>query len=355
MRKEKTKIDNEVFKDFKKIFKEYSTNPSEENLNRLLEIYQRLIPNWVEDFNRFNRKLSEKNSTKNKIFDDFLRIQLPEGYSIEDLKAPPNRDHNSFVDIMQRGRIIHLSNKIAHQFDFIFESRLKEYMQKNGIRMDTPDEFYEIKSKIRQIYNARTRKQIKGKAEAILISQFGFEIEDFAEGKNLSALGFEELIEAYNDAMYIKDTEIESVDRLVHDHGRQDISYGLMKVDEDNILFVMDVQKFGQFAVHIKDPNLISQIRVKYRMPLYRKETQILVDHLSDKAKEFIADAKTDDSMDEERRIPRFISNAKKQRARLKEEIRYLDLTRAEKHELAVKGGLIRKDLEDIDKLRDER
>lgn len=344
-----------VFKRFEEVCKKYSASPSEDNLNALLEIYQALVPNWIESFNQFNRSLSERNSTKNRIFDDFLRVQLPDGYSIEDLKAPKNKDHNSFIDIMQRGRIIHLSNKIAHQFEFIFESRLKEFMQTNGITMDTPDEFYEIKRLIRQRYNPKTKFRTKATAESILISQFGFESEDFAEGKNLDILDFAELIRAYNDAMYIKDTEIESVDRLVHDYGRKDISYGLKKVDDDNILFVMDIQKFGQFAVHIKDPNLISQIRVKYRMPLYRRETRLLVDHMSDKAKEFLDDAKTDDSMDTERGIPKFISSSKKQRERLKAEIKFLDLTEAEKHEIAVKGGLIRRDLEEIDGSQDER
>lgn len=355
MRRKKTNIDTRVFERFEEICRRYSVRSSEDNLNALLDVYQILIPNWKGDFNRFNRRLSQKNSTNNKVFDDFLRIQLPEDYSIENLKARRNEGGNSFIDIMQRGRIIHLSNKIAHQFDFIFESRLKEFMQTMCIPIHTPEEFYEIKRLIRQRYNARTKSGIKGAAEAILISQFGFEPEDFMEGKNLDTLDFKDLIKGYNDGMYIKDTEIENVDRLVHDQGRKDVSYGLKKVDDQNTLFVMDIQKFGQFSVHVKDPNLISQIRVRYRMPLYRRETSLLVDHMSDKAKEFLEAAKTDDSLDEERRIPRYVSDARKQRERLTEEIKFLDLTGAEKHELAVKGGLIRGNLEEIDNSKEER
>lgn len=110
----------------------------------------------------------------------------------------------------------------------------------------------------------------------------------------------------------------------------------------------MDIQRFGQFSVHIKDKELISQIRTEYKMPLYNRETNMLVDRISDKAKEFFGDARNDYSLDKERRIPRFISEKRKKRARLKEEIKYLDLKPEKKHELAVKGGLIKRELEEI-------
>lgn len=155
--------------------------------------------------------------------------------------------------------------------------------------------------------------------------------------------------------MYMKALEIENVNKLAHDYDLDDVSYGVKKVDEDNILFVMDVQGFGQFSVHMKEPNLIAQIKNKYRMPIYRRKTEMLVNHMSEDAKEFVQECREDDSMDEERNIPKFASETRKQRARLLEEIKFLDLTKAEKHELAVKGGLMKKELEELDFTEEER
>lgn len=348
------KVDKRIFEAFRKILEEYTIKDSEDNLNDLLEVYQALVPNWVNDFNRLSNDLTARTGTKSKIFQDFLKLQLPRGYNIQNLKAPKNEKHDLLVDIMQRGRIIHLSNKIAHQFDYIFETQLRIYMAQNGISTYTPEEFYEVKRLIRQVYSERTRPQIKERAIATLLQQYHFEKEDFVQGKNLDVLDFRELIQAYNDGMYIKDEEIESVDRLAHNYDKQEVSYGIKRIDNSNTLFVMDVQGFGQFSVHMKDPSLIAQIKRKYKMPLYRTETAILVDHMSDTARDFIEEAQADDSMDEERRIPQFVSERKKRRIRLKEEIKYLDLTPAEKHELGVKSGLIRRDLEDIDRDSEE-
>lgn len=352
MRSGVKKVDKQIFQEFDEIFQDYAIRDSEDNLNSLLELYQKLVPNWVQDFNRLSDRLHSQADVKNRLFRDFLKIQLPKGYSIEDLKAPKNEQHDLLIDIAQRGRIIHLSNKIAHQFDYIFESQLKAYMSKNGIMPDTSDEFDEIKRLVRQIYSQRTKDIVREKAKDTLIGQYEFVEQDFMIGKNLDVLDFRKLIQAYSNAMFIKDTEIESVDRLAHNHDRQEVSYGIKRIDNANTLFVMDIPRFGQFSVHIKDPSLIAQIRKKYRMPLYRTETMVLVDHISDKAKEFIEDAKADDSMDDERRIPKFVSETKKKRIRLREEIKYLDLTSGEKHELAVKSGLIKRDLEDIDRER---
>jgi len=353
------KIDERVFEEFNKICEQYAINNSEDNLNSLLDIYQRLKPNWVWNFNRFNQELLEKDSTSSKILDDFLTIQLPEEYSVKNLKAPRNEEQDLFIDIMQRGRIIHLSNKIAHHFDYIFDCRLKGYMIQKTILPNTPEEYREVKKLVRRIYSSTTKEEIKNKAIRILQSKYKFKDSYFEPGEDLDTLKFPELIQAYNDGMYIKDTEIENVNILAqkysNTYGKKDISYGLKEEDNFNTLFVMDVKEFGQFSVHIKDPTLIAQIKTKYKMPIYRRETSMLVNYMSDKAKEFVEDSKTDDSMDEERGITNGISEVNKQRVRLMEELKYLDLTKSQKHELGVKIGLSRDELKEIDKTAEER
>lgn len=240
----------ESLKKFDSIFKEYSTKASEDNLNSLLELYEMLKPNWVKEFNDFNENLSKRKTTNNEVYDKFLEVQLPEEYSIEELKAPKNRDNNSFMDIMQRGRIIHLSNKIAHVFEKVIENKISAYMTKNGIEIDDKEkDFKDINNLIRGIYSPRTNERKKN----YLISKlylYGFELSDFEKGKNLDIMNFPELIEAYNNAMFIKDTEIENVDTLVFDYDRRDISYGIQEAEKvkqyllwiykdlDNFLFI---------------------------------------------------------------------------------------------------------------------
>lgn len=355
MRKQVKRLDSRVFEEFKSICEDYAIHSSEDNLNALLEIYERLKPNWVEEFNELSEEIISENKIQDKTFDNFLRVQLPKGYTIEKLKASKNEKQDPFIDIMQRGRIIHIANKIAHHFEEILDERLSEYMIKNGIRSRGKTEFYQIKKRINQIYNPNTKDRIKDIAKSDLILYYGFEERDFEIGRNLDVLNFPQLVKARNDGMYMKDTEIENVNQLIHDYDRDDISYGIKKVSEDHNLFVMDIQGFGQFSVHIKYPNLISQIRTQYKMPIYRAKTKMLVNQMSKEATEFIEEVKEDDSMDEERNIPKHASEFRKQRARLLEEIKFLDLTKAEKHELGVKGGLTRKELQELDDAKEER
>lgn len=347
MRKEEGKID--IIKTFNLICQKYTTNTSEDNLNSLLDLFQIMKPNWVRDFNNLDNRLTKNKSS------DFLSEQLPPEYTVDNLKANKNEDKDQYTDIMQRGRIIHLSNKIAHQFDYIFQSKIKEYMRRRKIETNTPEEFYEIKRLIKQRYNQRTKPKIKEIAETKLIKQYGFKKDDFSTRKSLNMLGLPSLIKAYSDAMYIKDTEIESVNNLVQRYSREDVSYGIKEDDEYNTLFIMDIPKFGQFAVHVKDPSLIAQIKTKYKMPLYKRESLMLVDHLSEEAKEFIEQVPKDASMDKELKISEFMKEPKKQRARLRERIKQLDLTSAGRHEMAVKSGLKRKELQEIDSAEEER
>lgn len=351
MRNNKPKINiNDILKDFNKLFDNYVINSTSYNLNKLLDIYQSLIPDWVEHFNDFNQELRERNPAPNKVFDEFLKVQLPKEYSVNDLKVSTDKKcYNIFDNIMQRGRTIHLSNKIAHHIDYLFDSKIRGYLYKHDIFPETPEDLKYIKRCIRQYYRPNSAYNVKQFAKRDLVYKFGFNPYDFNEGNELDRKNFPLLIKSYNNAMFIKDTEIENVNRLVIDNGRYDISYGLKEDDEYNTLFVMDIQRFGQFAVHVKNPDLISKIKVKYRMPLYRRETNFLVDHLSDKAKEFMEDAKNDASLDKERDIPINSNTSLKQRERLAAEIKFLGLSKAEKHEIAVKGGLIRRNLENID------
>lgn len=261
---------------------------------------------------------------------------------------------NIAIDIMNRGRIIHLSNKIAHQFEYIMDSRLKEYMTKNGIEAATREEFRQIKSLIKKIYREGSKDAVKQKSKEMLKQDYHFTEEDFEKGKNLDTLMFPELIKAYNGGMYIKAMEIGQVDKLAQENNRTDISYGLRRESDHDILFVMDISKFGQFSVHVKDPSLVAQIKRIYEMPIYRTKTAMLVNYLPDKTRQFIQDSIEDDSLDEERNIPENATEPQKRRARLVAEIKELQLPKGAKHDIAVRAGLGTKNLKRIDQAKDE-
>lgn len=259
-----------------------------------------------------------------------------------------------YIDIMNRGRIIHLANKIAHQFEYIMDSRLKEYMTRNDIQVETKEQFRQIKSLMKKVYRKDTKDSVKQMAKETLKQEHHFAEEDFEAGKNLDTLMLPELIKAYHNGMYLKALEIGQVDRLAKKHNRQDISYGLRRESDDDILFVMDVSKFGQFSVHVKDPALVAQIRRTYEMPIYRTKTAMLVNHLPNKTKQFIQDSIEDDSLDEERGIAENATEPQKRQARLVAEINELRLPKGAKHDIAVKAGLRKRNLERIDQMKDE-
>lgn len=343
-------LKKEDIEKFKKIREHYSERASEDNLNALLDLYEQLIPNWVQEFNNFSRELSYENTTNNKIFDDFLSVELPSNYSIENLKAPQNKDENSFIDIMQRGRIIHLSNKLAHYVDYLMDTKIAEYMRKNEIPFGSRENFDNIKKYIKRTYHPSKCRRQKEDAMSRLIAFYNFESADFEKGKNLDSLNLGDSIWLYNKLMYIKDTEIENVNSLVVENNRNDISYGLKEVDEDNTLFVMDIQKFGQFSVHVKSEDLKAKIKEKYTMPIYNRKTNMLTNYMSNSAIEFIEEVKSDNSGDREKHVNKFWKRSRKERRRLTSEIGYLDLSRKEKHEIAVKAGLIKRDLEELER-----
>lgn len=84
------KVKTNMFGKFDDICEKYVENASEVNLNTLLTFYQRLVPNWVRDFNDLNRRLLEESGNKGTGYDEFLNVQLPADYSVKRLKVRAN-------------------------------------------------------------------------------------------------------------------------------------------------------------------------------------------------------------------------------------------------------------------------
>lgn len=87
--------------------------------------------------------------------------------------------------------------------------------------------------------------------------------------------------------MCIKDAELHKIVSLLEEDKLS--SYGMITHTEvesgkekERNLFVLDVPFFGQMSVHIKSPELISQLgKHKYPYPVYQRESILLTDRLT--------------------------------------------------------------------------
>lgn len=358
----KTKIAGILKRFNNNIDKEYMLNTSEQNLNNLLSFYKELVPDWKKRYNKFNKRI---NTSEESGFDDLLGAQLPaKKYTIDDLKVSPDNSEGKnsreilIDDIMQRGRIIHLSNKIAHEFEHIFRATLKEYIRVNKIKIPNYNRnFKNVLGLMRKAYSPTLADDKKDVAKQEL-KRFGFRNEDFERGKNLDECNFEQLILGFGNAMKIKDMEIENVHLLVRENKVKEISYGYKedRTGKNGSLFVMDILNFGQFSVHVKSIDLIDQLKSSpYQMPIYSIETDMLVDYQSKEARRFYDNAISNQEFDTQLGINSKTIDKEKERRRLLEHIKQLDMPKGRKHELGVRYGLTRKQLKRIEAEGEDR
>lgn len=344
------------------IDKEYMLNTSDINLNNLLSFYKELVPDWKRKYNKFNKRV---NTSEENGFDELLGAQLPsKTYTINDLKvkSDDNEGRNSreilVDDIMQRGRIVHLSNKIAHEFEHFFRATLKEYMRINEIKLSNyKRNFQNVLGLMRKAYSPTLGEDKKEFAKQEL-KKFGFRDKDFELGKNLDECNFEQLILGFNNAMKIKDMEIENVHLLARENKIKEISYGYKENENERngSLFVMDISNFGQFSVHVKSLDLIEQLKESpYQMPIYSLETDLLVDYKSEQATAFYENAINNPEFDERLGISDKTLSKDRERRRLVEQIKQLDMPQGKKHELGVRYGLTRKQLKRIEAKGEDR
>lgn len=343
------------------ISQEYMLNTSEHNLNNLLEFYKEIVPDWKQTYNKFNKRI---NTSKDKSFDELLGAQLSEEVSIDSLKVSENAKEGKnsreilIDDIMQRGRIVHLSNKIGHELEHLYRATLKEYIRINEIELPNNNrDFNKVLSLMKKAYSP-TLDSAKKEVAKEELKNFGFKDEDFKENEKLDDCNFEEFIIGFNNAMKIKDMEIENINLIIKQNKIKEVSYGYKEdtTAKKGSLFVMDVLNFGQFSVHIKSSDLIEQLKSSpYQMPVYSIETDLLVDYKSEAAREFYDNAISNNSFDEKLGITDKTIDKEKERRRLIEQIRNLDMPKGKKHELGVRYGLGRKQLKRIEAEGEDR
>lgn len=104
------------------------------------------------------------------------------------------------------------------------------------------------------------------------------------------------------------------------------------KTGQEESLFVIDVPCFGQMSVHVFSEKLMTQLSgYEYKYPIYQTENVLLIDRVSNYQENFLRKSN-----------PELIKELKEMK------------TREEAHEIAVKAGFDKSELEEIHRTKDE-
>ena len=145
--------------------------------------------------------------------------------------------------------------------------------------------------------------------------------------------GYAALAKGYVDCMAIKDEAIAESIKILKEDKTQ--SFGLAKVKNgkrEEKVFVIDVPCFGQMSVHMYDERLITALAEhEYKYPICNTENVLLIDKVSAYQESFILQDTTE-----------LIESLKKLKSR------------KEAHEIAVKAGFEKDELEMLYKTNDE-
>ncbi len=192
---------------------------------KVLKLYEKLEPNWVNIYNREEEKKPES-----------VQSRIPSGTTMDDIIKEVADDK-----ITQLALATVVSNRIAH-FSLNTERRLLEI--KNNKRRFGVD-FKMASSLVSNYFNALSTDD-KNKAIRLERDLYSLGIT-FTENERSI---FKALVEAQNVGFMLKDTYLRDLLTVLRE--RKDINYGLEYDENNNEIFVMDLPYYGQFSVHIK-------------------------------------------------------------------------------------------------------
>lgn len=246
-----------------------------EKLDLLLEMFKQFKPDYVENYNKMEEKKSER-----------VQISIPRDYDLKDLIKSVDGEI-----MLQKALEIYYSNKVAHYAEYMQKAVLRQFLKRYqspenlfGIIINDPHMFGIINNSLFRIfdeYNQDNTREIKYHKD--ILKRNGIQERELRIlGKTIPSL-----VNIYRDAMCIKDAELHEIISLLEEDELS--SYGMITHTEvesgkekERNLFVLDVPFFGQMSVHIKSPELISQLgKHKYPYPVYQRESILLTDKSS--------------------------------------------------------------------------
>ena len=302
--------------------KNYNMLNNMARLNLIADTIERISPGYRQSFRKFEEKKPESKQIELEYdFDLHEVIESAEG-----------------IPTTEKALEIFYSNNIAHTCRDAQKKMLGDMLkEKNKENAGYESLMYHFNSKeidqiakLAQRYfiaqsNMNTRVVDIAKRQ---LSRFGISIDEI---ETLRERGYDVLAKGYVDCMAIKVEAVDKVVDLLKEDKTQ--SFGLAKIVNRNTgkeesLFVMDVPCFGQMSVHILAPiydeKLITTLTEhEYKYPICNIDNVLLIDRASEYQESFMLQD-----------TPELIESLRKLKSR------------KEAHEIAVKAGFEKDELE---------
>lgn len=277
----------------------YLTCSEDERLEKLMNLFNKMNPNWRT---YFNEKEEQKPSK--------MRIYMKPDKNGSDLESFIEEAQGDTVS--QCANSLFLANKIAHACQNTMKNLVEGVLYEKSKQLSSQKDYYMVR-KIDSLYenifefenivlafrryfdlSKRNTKTSTLQTEQQISRQKAILAEykiDMADLQKLASLGFCDLMELSYNAFVIKDYEISKLITELED--RDDIDYGMaVKTDNDGTskenIFVMNLPYYGQFCVHLKLPAHIKALESHpYCLDeLYEFETIMLTSEVSPSARE---------------------------------------------------------------------
>lgn len=304
--------------------KNYNMLDNMARLNLIADTIERIFPGYRTDFIKFEEK-----KPKSK------QIELEYDFDLHEVMESAEG-----IPTTEKSLEIFYSNRIAHTCRDAQKKMLGDmFKEKNRENAGYESLIYHFNNReMDQIAKSAHRyfiaeSNMNTKAANIAQRQLAKNGITIDEIEILRKRGYDALAKGYVDCMAIKDEAIAESIKILKEDKTQ--SFGLAKVKngkrEENV-FVIDVPCFGQMSVHIYDEKLISALSEdKYKYPIHNFDNVLLIDKASEYQEGFLLQD-----------TPELIESLR----RLK--------SRKEAHEIAVKAGFEKDELEMLYKTNDE-
>lgn len=271
---------------------DYILMPLDERFKSLMDLYSKLEPEWVSEYEKVERRKPKE-----------IRTDLTSKKMIEVVNGAIGED------LLELTMAMHAANKIAHQCKFIRDSILNYYIMtkaeegKIGWSTDNRN-LYDLIEKVFDPEVKKMPKHLKSLKEKLAKDYgIGQDILDDLESKNGDDL--RQIIQMQRMGFYIKDFEMDNIIEELKD--RDDISYGKCSTpkrdDKGRIIYkrdkvtpktdeglIIDLPYYGQVCVHMKTKKSISALSdIPYdSLHVYETESVLLTDNISKAAKEYL-------------------------------------------------------------------
>lgn len=304
--------------------KNYNMLDNMARLNLIADTIERIFPRYRTDFIKFEEK-----KTKSK------QIELDYEFDLHEIMESAEG-----IPSTEKALEIFYSNRIAHTCREVQKQMLSDmFTEKNRENAGYESLIYHFDGKeIDQIAKSAHRyfiaeSNMNTKAANIAQRQLAKNGITIDEIEILRKRGYAALAKGYVDCMAIKDEAIAESIKILKEDKTQ--SFGLAKVKNgkrEEKVFVIDVPCFGQMSVHMYDERLITALAEhEYKYPICNTENVLLIDKVSAYQESFILQDTTE-----------LIESLKKLKSR------------KEAHEIAVKAGFEKDELEMLYKTNDE-